>query len=69
MFSNSIIVLGVKHFLEKLSASRDGPEKVQKQGRDENTKRLSCCRKVIVKEDWKTTLLVLQKLSRATEVE
>ena len=32
-----------------------GLKKVQKQGRDENTRRLSCYRKIIVKKDWKTT--------------
>ena len=37
-----------------------GLRKAQKQGRDENTRRLSCCRKVVVKKDWKTTLLLLQ---------
>ena len=30
-----------------------GPEKVEKQGRNENTKRLSCYRKIPVKKDWK----------------
>ena len=39
------------------------------QGRDENTRRLSYCRKVVIKKDWMTTLLLLQKLSQATEVE
>ena len=36
-----------------------GLKKVQKQGRDDNTRRLSCCRKVMVKKDWKATLLLL----------
>ena len=43
--------------------------KGQKQGRDENTRRLSCYRKAVVKKDWKTTLLLLQKLSKAKEVD
>ena len=34
-------------------------KKVQKQGRNENARRLSCCRKVVVKKDWKATLLLL----------
>ena len=42
-------------------------KKVQKQGRDVNTRRLSCCRKVLVKKDWKTTLLLLQNVSQATD--
>ena len=46
-----------------------GLKKVGKQGRDESTRRLSCCRKVVVKNDWKTTLLLLQKISQATEVD
>ena len=45
-----------------------GLKKVQKQGRDENTRGLSCCRKAEVKKGWKTTPPVLQKLSQATEV-
>ena len=32
--------------------------KVQKQGKDENTRRLSCCREIVVKKDLKTTLLL-----------
>ena len=44
-----------------------GLEKVQKQGRDENTRRLSCCRKVVVKKDWKNTLHLLH--IQATEVD
>ena len=43
-----------------------GPKKVQKQERNENTKRLSCYREVVVKKDWKTTLLLVQK-SRGKE--
>ena len=35
-----------------------GLKKVQKQGRDENARKLSCWRKVMVKKDWKTTLLL-----------
>ena len=31
-----------------------GLQKVQKQGRDENTRKLSCCREVVVKKDWMT---------------
>ena len=45
-----------------------GLKKVQNQGRDENT-RLSCYRKVVVKKDWKTTLLLLPDLLFATEIE
>ena len=44
-------------------------KKVQKQGRDENTRRLSCCRIVVVMKDWKTTVLLLPDLIFATEVE
>ena len=44
-------------------------KKVQQQRRDENTRSLSCGRKVVVKKDWKATLLPLQKLSQATKVE
>ena len=40
----------------------------QKQGRDENTRRRSCCREVVVKKDWKTTILLLPDLIFATEV-
>ena len=43
--------------------------KAQKKGRDESTRRLSYWRKVVVKKDWRTTLLLLQKLSQTTEVE
>ena len=32
-------------------------------------KKVSSCRKVVVKKDWKTTLLLSQKLSQATKVE
>ena len=42
-----------------------GLKKLQKQGKDENTRRLSCCRKVVVKKDWKTTLHLLH--SQETE--
>ena len=45
-----------------------GQKKVQKQGKDENTRRLSCCRKTVVKKGWKTTLLLLPDLIFATEV-
>ena len=38
-----------------------GLKKGEKQGRDENTRRLFCYRKVVVKKDWKTTLLLLQQ--------
>ena len=45
-----------KKFSVKIkSASRDGPEKSTEKGTDENTGRLSCCRKVVVKKDWNTT--------------
>ena len=46
-----------------------GLKKAQKQGWDENTRRLSCCTKVVVKKDWKTTLHMLPDLIFATEVE
>ena len=36
-----------------------GLKNVQKQGRDEHTRRLSCRRKVVVKKDSKTTLHLL----------
>ena len=44
-----------------------GLSKVQKERRDENTRRLSFGRKVVVKKGWKTTLNLLY--SQATEVE
>ena len=44
-----------------------GRGKVQKQERDENKGRLSCCRKVGVKEDWKTTLVLLPDYAMDTE--
>ena len=40
--------------------------KVQKLGRDENTRRLLCYRKIVVKKDWKITLYLLP--SQATDV-
>ena len=43
-----------------------GMEKVQEQGKDET--RLSCCRKVVVRRDWKAVLLLLL-LDYATDVE
>ena len=47
-----------------------GLKKVQKQGRDEITEGdLSYCRKVMVKKDWETTLLLMEKLSQETEIE
>ena len=58
--------LGLNDFVQKLSSSRDGPEKVQKRGRDENTRRQSCCRRVVVKKDWNTTIHLLPDY--ATEV-
>ena len=51
--------LGVRNFLWKLTTIRNGLIKVQKQGRDENTRSVSCFRKVVVKKDWKATLLLL----------
>ena len=36
-----------------------GLKKVQKQGRNENTRRLSCCREVVVKKVWMSTQLLL----------
>ena len=39
------------------------------QGRDENTERLSYYRKVVVKKDWTTTLLLMPALIFATAVE
>ena len=59
--------LKVKNFCKIQMQVGIGLQKVQKQGRDENTKRLSCCRKVGVKKDWKTTLHMLH--SQAQEVE
>ena len=44
-----------------------GLQKVQKQGRDENSRRLSCYQKVVVEKDWKPTLHLLY--SQTTEVE
>ena len=44
-----------------------GLYKVQKQGRDENTGRLSCYGKIVVKKDWKATLRMLPDY--ATDVE
>ena len=35
-----------------------GLKKVQKQGRDDNRRGLSSCRKVVIKKDWKTTLIL-----------
>ena len=40
-----------KIFLSKLNTTRDGPAKIMKQGRDENTKRLHYYRKIVVKKD------------------
>ena len=59
--------LGLKNFLHKLSTSGDGPEKAQKQRRDKNTRRLSCCTKVMVKKAWNTTLLLLPDYATDTE--
>ena len=68
------LILKQKHFYQKYKIFFKnevqvgmGLKKPQKKRRDENTKRVSCCRKVMVKKDWKTTLLLLQKLSQATE--
>ena len=48
-----------KLFCKTLVQVGVGLEEVQKQGRDENTKRLSCYKKIVVNKDWKTTLLLL----------
>ena len=45
-----------------------GLKKAQKQGRDENARRLSCCGNIVIKKDWKTTLRLLPDLIFATEV-
>ena len=45
-----------KIFLQKFATSRDKPVKVQKEDEDENTRRLFCYKKIIVKKEWKTTL-------------
>ena len=45
----------------------DRLEESTKKERDENTRRLTCCRKVVVKKDWKIALHLLH--SQATEVE
>ena len=42
--------LGQKNFVQNLTTSRDGPRKVQKQGRDENTRRLTYYIKIGVKK-------------------
>ena len=42
-------------------------DKVQKQGRDENTRRLPYYRKIVVKKDYKNNLYLLH--SEATDVE
>ena len=42
-------------------------QKVQKQGRDENTRRLPCYCKIMVKNDWKTTLHLLHSQATAAE--
>ena len=63
------ILLGEKIFCKNEMQVGMGVKEVQKQGRDERTRRLSCCTKVAVKKDRKTTLLLLQRLSPATEVE
>ena len=44
-----------------------GLQSVQKQGRDENTRRPPCYSKIMVKEDWKTTVHLLP--AYATDVE
>ena len=40
-----------KNFLKKLTASRDGLVKVEKQSRNENTRKLPYYRKMMVKQD------------------
>ena len=42
-------------------------KEIQKQDGDEDTKRLPCYRKMQVKKDWKTTLLLLH--AYATDIE
>ena len=48
--------LAVEKFELKFATSRDMPVKIQKEGGDENTRKLSCYRKIVVKKEWKTTL-------------
>ena len=67
--TRDVIRTSGKKFSIKIKCQYGWPEKVQKQGWDENTRRLSRCRKVMVKKGWKTILLLLQKLSQPTEVE
>ena len=45
----------------------DGSVKVQEKGMNENMRRLSCLRSIVVNKDWKTIVHLL--LSQATEVE
>ena len=40
------------------------PCKNKETRKDESTRKLACCRKVVVKKDWKTTLLLLPNRSR-----
>ena len=42
---------------------------LKKYRNEEGMKTLSCCWKVVVKKDWKTTLILLPALIFATEVE
>ena len=43
------------------------PQEAQKQGRDENARRLSCSRKVVVMKDRKTTLILLPEYATDAE--
>ena len=60
------VYIGVKHFLYDVTTIRNGPiiSTEKKEGREK--RRLSCCKKVVVRKDWKTTLHMLY--SQATEV-
>ena len=46
-----------KNFHKNQVQVRVDLKNVQKQGRDENTRRLFCCRKIMVKKDWQTRRL------------
>ena len=44
-------------------------KKVQKEGRDESTRRLSCCRKIVVKRlvDYSTSVAKIKSANRSIE--
>ena len=62
-------MLEVKIFLQKLSASRNGPEKSRETMKEWKHKKTILLKKVAVKKDWKTTLFVLSDIIFVTEVE